>query len=295
MEGVKLREWSHGQISFAELLHHSSSQCKSTIRVQSTWELCWKKTKKTSMNSMSSMNSSNFNLGAFGESHQPHSVLRNCSCWLRSIAKYSDSQPSMLGVGEWASLVSIRNGLMVWKQYQKKLWNVACWVTEKKNTKPTKTQTSEYCQSGHLHLKSWNNHFSHHVDSSSLSQFFKTHPEVVEVVVSWSDQKKNHLPASNSGVLGVRGGSTDLLETTANGDLQLLHGVIVDSRFLFERHFGGFSISNPTISASLLHSGWSNSLLGLVMAILTFAHKSTSQVDLTREEAAIYNTITVSL
>lgn len=48
---------------------------------------------------------------------------------------------------------------------------------------------------------------------------------------------KNHLPASNSGVLGVRGGSTDLLETTANGDLQLLHGFIVDSRFLFERHF----------------------------------------------------------
>ena len=121
------------------------------------------------------------------------------------------------------------------------------------------------------------------------------------------ESKKNHLPASNSGVLGVRGGSTDLLETTArskvppfflgeaNGDLQLLYGFIVDSRFLFERHFGGFLISNPTISASLLHSGWSNSLLGLVMAILTFAHKSTSQVDLTREEAAIYNTITVSL
>lgn len=65
-------------------------------------------------------------------------------------------------------------------------------------------------------------------------------------------KKKNHLPASNSGVLGVRGGSTDLLETTArskvppfflgeaNGDLQLLYGFIVDSRFLFERHFGGF-------------------------------------------------------
>ena len=75
---------------------------------------------------MSSMDSSNFNLGAFGESHQPHSVLRNCSCWLRSIAKYSDSQPSMLGVGEWASLVSIRNGFDGVETISKKsceMWN----------------------------------------------------------------------------------------------------------------------------------------------------------------------------
>ena len=57
------------------------------------------------------------------------------------------------------------------------------------------------------------------------------------------------------------------------------------------------TLSNPTISESLLHSGWSNSLLGLVMAILTLTHKSTSfasWLDLTWGKTAIYNTITVS-
>ena len=108
------------------------------------------------------------------------------------------------------------------------------------------------------------NHFFHHVDSSSLSQFFKTHPEVVEAVVSWSNQKKNIIsqhPTVECSVSVVAPQiSWKQLQMEICSCFMVL--LLIPGSCLKDT-FGGFLISNPTISASLLHSGWSNSLLGV--------------------------------
>lgn len=194
---------------------------------------------------------------------------------------------------------------MYWKQYQKKLWNVECWVTWKKNTKPTKRQTSEYCQSGQLHLKSWNYHFFHHVHPPFRTFSKPTRKSLFRrrFVV---ESKKNSSPSIQQWSARCpwwlhRSPGVTLLDSYFPCFFllppvffwkTLLEAFWISKKctknVLLLNFFGKtlveMIISNLTISESLLHSGWSNSLLGLVMAILTLAHNSTSQVDLTGEK-----------